>query len=136
MDREAARNDNAKMQQLLQGNSIALDEIKAQNSGSAEQLSAILALVTSLSKEIHGGGGGGGMSREKGKTGIITVVISGPSRSGKGRLATALMQSLLEVSRIDIHHPPPPTPTRIISSTNMRRWWRLIAKPDSFPRLK
>jgi len=32
----------------------------------------------------------------KGKAGIITVVISGPSRSGKSRLAQALVESLLE----------------------------------------
>lgn len=34
----------------------------------------------------------------KGKAGIITVVISGPSRSGKSRLAQALVESLLEVT--------------------------------------
>ena len=34
----------------------------------------------------------------KGKAGIITVVISGPSRSGKSRLAQALVESLLEVN--------------------------------------
>ena len=38
---------------------------------------------TAASAASVGGGGGVGMSREKGKAGIITVVISGPSRSGE-----------------------------------------------------